>query len=131
MSYPLARPGVNVYPPARNVEAAGGNGVVTPCIIALEACGFMEMAVPETVITGEPGFGVWPSKPKTLAELSVIVLEPRVRRLLGVGIGNVLLPMMRLEPPTCSAIGVPDISNEELGKIVEPERTITGNVVGP
>ncbi len=90
----------------------------------------MEMAVPETVITGEPGFAVWPSRPKALAEMSVIVLEPRVRRLLGVGIGNVLLPTMRPDPPACSAIGVPDITNEELGKIAEPERVTTENVMG-
>ena len=53
---------------------------------------------------------------KALAALAVIVLEPRVRSLLGVGIGSVLLPMMRLEPPGCKAIRVPDIVVGVLGK---------------
>ena len=117
-------------PPTTTVEPAGDNGLVIPSTTALEACGFIEIVVPETVIAGEPGIAVWPSRMKALAALAVIVLEPRVRSLLDVGIGSVLLPMMRLEPPGCKAIRVPDIVVGVLGKTVEPERVIIGKVVG-
>ncbi len=47
------------------------------------------MVFPETVIAGEAGIAIWPSKTKAWAELSVIVLEPRVTRLLGGGVKSV------------------------------------------
>ena len=58
MLYPVATPEVSVCPSTTTVEPAGDNGFVILLITALEACGFIEIVVPETVIAGEPGTAV-------------------------------------------------------------------------
>lgn len=122
---PLAMPDVNVCPPTAIVEATGANAFVTSLMTALDPCRCIGIMILETVIAGKLGAMI-----DAPAGLAVILLEPRFRILTRVGSGRVLLPMMTLESPGRSAMGVFEMVVVLLGRRVELEMIRAGKTVG-